>query len=293
MEEVEMIRPSEIFQKFFDGLVAALRAQGVGTGDMIYITSDVTGLMNTARKRFGVRTAVERDAYLDAFVNALQSLVTMEGTLLFPAFTWSFCKGKPFDIRRTYSQVGALNNWILMHRDDFRRTKHPLYSFLVWGKRSADLLALENRDAFGNDSPFSYIHRHHGKLLLFDVNLQRGFTFMHYVEESIRVPYRYLKAFRGRYTDAGGNTDERIYTMYVRDLDIVSQEYLRDSFPEERGLLLRFSWQDLTLGVLDLAMAYSLYCDDFRMHGGRECYHFTNYAIDWTNPPTHEDDLVR
>jgi hypothetical protein len=60
----------------FEGLLAALRAQGVGAGDMVYVASDVTGLLNDARRRFGVRTPAQRDAYLDAFVNALQSLVT-------------------------------------------------------------------------------------------------------------------------------------------------------------------------------------------------------------------------
>lgn len=277
----------------FEGLLAALRAQGVGAGDMVYVASDVTGLLNDARRRFGVRTPAQRDAYLDAFVNALQSLVTEEGTLLFPAFTWDFCKGEKFDLRHTKCRVGALNNWVLGHRADFQRTKHPLYSFLVWGRRAADLLALGNRDAFSSDSPFAYLHRHRGKMLLFDVSLQRGFTFMHYVEESVRVPYRYFKAFRGKYVDAEGREEERVYTMYVRDLAIQSQEYLRDGFLEEHGVLRRTAWQDLTLGVIDLAAAYPLYHDDLLLHGGSECYNFTNYIIDWTQPPTHEDDILR
>ena len=277
----------------FEELLASLRAAGIGAGDMVYVTSDVTGLLDDARRRLGVRTPQERDAYLHAFIDALQSLVTESGTLLFPAFTWKFCKGQAFDVRRTRSQVGALNNWVLAHRTDFRRTQHPIYSFLVWGRRAADLLALQNRDAFASDSPFSYLHRHRGKMLLFDVSLQRGFTFMHYVEESVRAPYRYLKAFRAPYIDADGSESERVYTMYVRDLAIQMQEYLRDAFPEEHGALQRSAWNGLTLGIIDLAAAYPLYYDDLLLHGGRECYHFTDYAIDWTQPPTHEDDLQR
>lgn len=277
----------------FAEMLGTLREAGVEKGDMIYVASDVTGFLDDARRNLGVRTPAERNAYLSAFVDALQSLVTEEGTLLFPAFTWAFCKGQPFDVRRTRCQVGALNNWILGHRQDFRRTQHPIYSFLVWGRRAADLLALQNRDAFGSDSPFAYLHRHRGKMLLFDVSLQRGFTFMHYVEESVRAPYRYFKAFRGRYTDAGGKTDERIYTMYVRDIDIVSQEYLRDEFLEEQAVLQRTSWHDMSFGVINLAAAYSLYHDDLLLHGGRECYRFTEYTIDWTKPPTHEDDFQR
>ena len=207
----------------FDELLTMLRAQGVGAGDMVYIASDVTGLLNDARRNYGVRTPAARNAYLNDFIDALQSLVTEEGTLLFPAYTWDFCKGKAFDVRRTPCRVGALNNWVLTQRRDFQRTQHPIYSFLVWGRRAADLLALQNRDAFASDSPFAYLHRHGGKMLLFDVSLQRGFTFMHYVEESVHVPYRYLKAFRASYIDANGQKDERIYTMYVRDLSIESR----------------------------------------------------------------------
>ena len=276
----------------FESLLAKLRAQGVSKGDMVYVASDVTGLLDDARRQLGIRMT-ERDAYLDIFINALQTLVTESGTLLFPVFTWGFCKGKPFDVHHTRCQVGALNNWVLMHRREFQRTRHPIYSFLVWGRRAADLLALENHDAFGMDSPFAYLHRHRGKMVLFDVNLQRGFTFMHYVEESVCVPYRYFKAFKGIYVDTDGHADERIYTMYVRDLSIRSQEYLRDAFPEENGVLKRTSWHDLKLGVIDLAGAYLLYHDDLLLHGGCECYHFDGYAIDWTQPPTHEDDLVR
>lgn len=130
-------------------------------------------------------------------------------------------------------------------------------------------------------------------MLLFDVSLQRGFTFMHYVEESVRVPYRYLKAFRGMYTDADGHTDERSYTMYVRDLAIQSQEYLRDAFLEEHAVLHSASWRNLTLGIINLAIAYPLYHDDLLLYGGQECYRFTGYIIDWTRPPTHDDDLLR
>ena len=58
-------------------------------------------------------------------------------------------------------------------------------------------------------------------------------------------------------------------------------------------MLRRTAWQDLTLGVIDLAVAYPLYHDDLLLHGGSECYNFTNYIIDWTQPPTHEDDILR
>ena len=269
-----------------------LRTHGIHAGDSLYIASNVSRLLTSAQE-LGVRTSVQRDAFLDACVQSFQDLVTEDGTLLFPLFTWDFCHGLPFDIRHTPGRVGALNNWIFAKRKDFRRTMHPIYSFLVWGKRAPEFLAMENHDSFGSDSPFAYLHRHGGKMLLFDVCVERSFTFVHYVEECIHAPYRYLKAFRGTYVDAEGQETERTYTMYVQDLSISSEKLLYDDFLAEKEVLDRFSWNGMTIGIIDLAKAFDVYRDDLRLHGGQACYHFTNYAIDWTKPPTHEDDLVR
>ena len=41
-------------------------------------------------------------------------------------------------------------------------------------------------------------------------------TFLHYIEEYFRVPYRYDKVFSGKMQD-GGHL-QKIYTYYVRDL---------------------------------------------------------------------------
>ena len=55
------------------------------------------------------------------------------GTVMIRAFTWDFCQQIPFDILHSPSQVGALGN-IAMEREDFKRTQHPIYSWMVWGK---------------------------------------------------------------------------------------------------------------------------------------------------------------
>lgn len=277
---------------YFSSLQELLRAHGVKPGDLLYVASNVTRLLTDAQKH-GVRTPAQRDVFLGACVASFQDLVTEQGTLLFPLFTWDFCHGLPFDIRKTPGKVGAFNNWCFTHRKDFQRTQHPIYSFLVWGKKAPDFLAMENHDSFGSDSPFAYLHRHGGKMILFDVCVERSFTFVHYVEECIHAPYRYLKAFRGPYIDAEGRESDRIYTMYVQDLAIQSEKLLYDDFLAEQGALDRVAWNGMTIGIIDLAKAFDVYREDLMKHGGRACYRFTDYAIDWTQPPTHEDDLVR
>ncbi len=276
---------------YLDEWKAVLRKLGIGRGDMLYIASDATLLLTEARKHCSVRTAQERTEFLHAFVNVLQEVVGSEGTLLFPVFTWTFCKGNAFDIRTTKGEVGALNNWVLGNRKDFRRTQNPMYSFMVWGEAAETLLALDNADAWDETSPFAYLHRHGGKMLLLNVSLQRAFTFMHYVERSIKVPYRYLKNFRASYTDEEGKTEKRSYVLYVRDLSIVSHEKLEDSMLEEPGAMIGEMWGDLSVRRIDLPWAYNIVKDDLLCYGGAQCYQFANYQLDWKRGATHEDDL--
>lgn len=272
-------------------LKKVLKHLGVERGDMLYIASDATLLLAEARKYYGVKTAQEREAFLHALVNVLQEAVGAAGTLLFPVFTWAFCRGEPFDVRVTKGEVGALNNWVMAHRKEFRRTQNPMYSFMVWGGEAENLLALSDVDAWDETSPFAYLHHHGGRMLLLHVSLQRAFTFMHYVERALKVPYRYLKNFRADYTDENGKTEKRSYILYVRDRSIVSHEKLPDAMLETPGAMLKEKWGNLLVKSIDLPRAYDIIKEDLLQCGGRYCYQFENYQIDWKRGATHGDDF--
>ena len=64
-------------------------------------------------------------------LDAIIEKVGPEGTILIPCFNWDFCKGKKFNYLETPPQIGSLPK-IAFKREDFKRTKHPIYSFLVW-----------------------------------------------------------------------------------------------------------------------------------------------------------------
>ena len=38
-------------------------------------------------------------------------------------------------------------------------------------------------------------------MIFFDISVQQGITFVHYVEETLQVPYRYFKSFCSDYID--------------------------------------------------------------------------------------------
>ena len=282
---------TEAMIRYLQDLENQLYGMGIHHGDNLYVASDITFPLLMASKKLHLRAAADKERFLNALVDMLKRVVGSDGTLLFPVFTWDFCRGKGFDRKNSLSEVGKFNDWILQHREDFQRTRHPIYSFMVWGKYADKLLGLENEDSFGSNSPFAWLHHHEGKMLLLSVNLQRGFTFMHYVGESVHVPYRYMKNFRGKYRDTDGSEEIRSYTMYVRDLDIESQEYLPDAWLEEAGVMRKEMFSRYPLKVISLPEAYDVVADDLLHHGGEHCYHFNNYAIDWTKGATHQDDL--
>lgn len=273
------------FQKTCVGL-------GVREGDLLYIASDITMLLYRVGRRYGIKGKEGRDGFLDKFVDTLKTVVGAEGTLLVPMFTWSFCRGVDYDIRKTPGEVGALGNWILENRDDFGRTAHPLYSFMAAGSDAGLLCGMENKTAWGGDSPFGYLHRNHGKNLLINVSLERCFTFTHYVEQCLKVPYRYFKDFQGTYVDAQGNKSDRVYTMFVRDLAIDSRQVTPDDCLDKAGVAVSAEYDHNTLKLVDLGKAYPAVADNYLHHNGNEWYDFGDYSIDWEAGQTHPDHII-
>lgn len=186
---------------------------GIQKGDIILLTSDITDLFLTCQEH---GETFDANVLLDKF----QEAVGEEGTLLIPTYNWGFCQGKTFDYRRTPSKTGALGNAAL-RRKDFKRTKHPIYSFAVWGKDTAYLCSLENVDSFGPDSPFAYLERVDGKnVFIGSASMRNSFTYIHYIEQQLGASYRFSKMFRSHYVDQDGNDSEKEYGMYVRNLDL-------------------------------------------------------------------------
>ncbi len=107
-------------------------------------------------------------------------------TLAIHTFNWDFCRGMAYDILKSKSQTGALGN-IALKRSDFRRTKHPIYSFAVVEKFQNELVALQNKGAFDSNSPFNFMYKNNAKMIIVNLSLQDSFTFVHYVEECLKV----------------------------------------------------------------------------------------------------------
>lgn len=181
-------------------------------GDCVYVVSDVLGLAKAVKEQ-GERFVP------DTLVEMLKNLVGPEGTLLFPTFNWGFCKGETFDYARTPVKTGALSKAALK-KEEFVRTKHPIYSFAVWGKSQKLLTEMDPRDSFGEGTVFEYMYEQDAKVLVIGLPALQGTTYLHHVEQMVGVPYRYNKEFCAPYVDKEGVTARKTYCMYVRDLEM-------------------------------------------------------------------------
>ncbi|MBQ6575686.1 MAG: DUF4910 domain-containing protein, partial [Lachnospiraceae bacterium] len=235
-------------------------------GDRVYVTSDVKGLLYEAMHH-------DDETDLNILIDGIKDIIGEEGSLVFPTFNWSFCGGTPFDIRKTAAKTGSLCK-VAMERSDFRRTKHPIYSFAAWGKDTDDLCAMENKSSFGADSPFAYMVEHGYRNLFIDKDLEHSFVFVHFAEQSVgnlHKSYRYLKDFTGEYTDENGVTTVRTYDMNVRalDRDVTNVIYAFEDEFIEKGIMKRFFINGLEFKIIELKDSHPILQEDVRHNRSR------------------------
>lgn len=201
-------------------LDSILEMSAIHTGDIILLSSETLKVFRKCKTE-------DSEFQMDMLIDVFKDAVGIDGTLLIPTYNWGFCKGKTFDYYKTRGAAGALGN-LALRRTDFIRTKHPIYSFAVWGADCDYLCSLENVDSFGEDSVFAYMHNRKAYNVLLDVDYNHSFTFLHYVEQDVGAAYRYRKGFTAEYIGPEHNSEVKTYYMYVRDLDLDVHMMLED-----------------------------------------------------------------
>lgn len=240
-------------ENFYEKL---LKTAQVKRGDIIDVASDLLSVMLRFR---------EANEKFDAnqLLDALKKAVGEEGTVLIRTFNWDFCHGVPFHYKTTPSRVGSLGNFALK-RPDFKRTKHALYSWCVWGREQEFLTEIDPPDAFGDDSIFAFLEDHNANLLRIGSTHNSCLTSLHRSEQRAKIPRRYIKSFTGQYTDSDGVCMEKAYSMFVRDLDYnirVREEIMTANF-QKKGVISQHQYQGVSIDKIDLkAVGDAIYRD--------------------------------
>lgn len=231
---------------------AALLKAGIKKGDTIFVHSDVSV--------FGKLVMRDKQKLLGALSEVLKQSVGEKGTVIMPTFTYSFCKGEPYDAEKSPSTVGALTeHW--RKTSGVIRTKHGIFSVALWGKHKQQFARVGD-DSFGKDSIFGSLHRAKGKIVFFGAPVH-SLTFLHYIEQAHGVPYRYLKTFKGTVID-GKRRSKTSARYLVRDL---KKDVETDTSRLEARLRASGSMRDVRVGAghILVAPAADVFSEGMRM----------------------------
>ena len=192
----------EIYHSHF---VKALRDAGINDGDAVFVHSRVSA--------FGKLLTSDKNLLMQSLIDSIKDTVGSDGTIIMPTFSYSFDKNEAFDIGNTQSTVGALTEFFRKQKGVVR-TSHPNHSVAVYGKRR-EYFTAESKDTFGKDSVFGKLYDDNGKIIFFGAPFQ-SCTFIHYIEQMHKVPYRYMKKFKGKVIIDGNEQEEEIsfYNKY-------------------------------------------------------------------------------
>jgi aminoglycoside 3-N-acetyltransferase len=199
-------------------ITKALSSLGICPGSIVLVHSDAIVAAQLP--------AAPEEERLDLLIEAIEAAIGADGTLLMPAFSYSFTKGELFDIQNTPSAVGMLTERFRA-RPGVLRTTDPIFSFACRGPRARELCAIPVTECFGAESVFAALHRMNAHIVDLGCTLSQGGTFVHYVETAHGVDYRYRKVFSGTAISPTGQTSECSVVYNVRDLTRKSDADLR------------------------------------------------------------------
>jgi len=156
---------------------------------------------------------------IEGFFGELNSYIS-NGTILVPSFTYSATKGEIFDVSNTPSEVGLFSEKFRL-LDGVQRSQHPIFSVCALGKYSDYFTSAVVDECFGEGTFFDRLYNQNVKIVTLGCALER-ITFVHFVEQRLDIPYRYLKKFSAQVTDSA-ITKKFDVSYFVRDLEIDAQ----------------------------------------------------------------------
>lgn len=208
---------------------------------------------------FGVpNPALEKRELLAALLETIRELNVP--TLCVPTFTFSFCNGEDYDVEKSRSKMGALNEYIRKLPNSVR-SRDPLMSVVALGQDTGVVEGL-GRHSIGENSAFDKLRKKGGtKFLFFGASASQCMTYVHYVEERLGVPYRYNREFTGNITDPNGTTRET-YTLFVRYHGVIPSETGEyEQYLIDKGLMAKLACGDAFISAVDESAAYDTAMD--------------------------------
>jgi aminopeptidase-like protein/aminoglycoside N3'-acetyltransferase len=181
-------------------LVNGLKQTGLRPGDVVFF--------QLSHETLGLPTCESSaEDVCELLCTAMQEAIGPEGTMLLPAFSFSFMRNEDFDIQATPSVPGPWSS-SLGFLEYFRglpgviRSADPNFSVAGFGPSAERLLTRLPNTSYGKDCLYERLVDLGGKICGIGARLSEA-PFLHYIEETVGVPFRYKKLFTGRIRQDG------------------------------------------------------------------------------------------
>jgi len=194
-------------------VVEAIKKVGIKSGDVVFVHTDIS--------KFGRLAEVkERREFNTTFLNACLEATGHNGTLVVPTFTYSFGDEfgakKFFDVENTPSILNYFTE-VARTSNGFQRSDDPMLSVVSKGPLTPHLIDNLSTCCLGKGSVWERLHEKNSH------NLMLGFkfdsTFIHYIENYFRVPYRHDIELTG-IIKKNKKQFKKTYTYFARDRKI-------------------------------------------------------------------------
>lgn len=148
----------------------------------IYITSDLRGF-------FFYKIYQSSDEFFDFFMNFFKKKGI---TVILPSY--SYTNTGKFYVDKTMSNLGSFTKWILKKKN-ISRSNHPIFSTVSFGPNK-NITKNIGKSAFGKKSLFYRMNKKKSCLLHLGRPFEMGNTIIHFVEQLVKVDYRFHKIFK-------------------------------------------------------------------------------------------------
>ncbi|MBQ8822350.1 MAG: AAC(3) family N-acetyltransferase [Lachnospiraceae bacterium] len=232
------------FHYNYQDIINAFQEIGLGKGDIVFIHSNI-GFFGRME---GGESA---DNLCEKFYLALKETVGLEGTIVVPTFSYSFCHNEEYHVNSTVSGCGMFSEY-MRKQPDVVRSMDPNFSVAATGALAQYFTENCAHESFGKGSFWERFLQKKGKLLC--MNMDCGSTFVHYLENVNNVSYRYNKAFNGQMWDKDENCRRDYFVHYVYGLECPQDGPFfgrLDQKCRQRGLCITASLGKGTMLVMD------------------------------------------
>ncbi len=235
----------------YGDICSALKSVDAGECDVLFVHSGIS---------FGkLADGINRTEVKELLLSALEELGVK--TLIFPTFTFSFCNKEDFDVQKSRSSMGMLPEYV-RSRPGVYRTDDPIMSVAIIGDRTG----FEHMTGISSCGEGGIFHQLHisgkkVKFLFLGTSVTKCFTFLHYVEEVMKVPYRYGREFRGKVIK-DDQIEDKTVSVYVRYKGVVAT--LPKGFEEgllNKGIEKKVFLGDSSISIVNEEEAFTYIVD--------------------------------